>query len=46
MDPLVQPVSLLPHLLQRDLATLTAQVNLDAADEGAGFRCRQLARAC
>jgi hypothetical protein len=32
MDPLVQPVSLLPHLLQRDLATLTAQVNLDAAE--------------
>jgi hypothetical protein len=30
--PLVQPVSLLPHLLQRDLATLTAQVNLDAAE--------------
>ena len=30
--PLVQSVSLLPHLLQRDLATLTAQVNLDTAE--------------
>src|SRR5688572_8357951 len=30
--PLMQSVSLLPHLLERDLATLTAQVNLDAAE--------------
>lgn len=33
MDLLVQSVSLVPHLLQRDLATLTAEVDLDAANE-------------
>ena len=32
MYPLVQPVSVLPHLLQRELAAFTAQVNLDAAE--------------